>query len=443
MTNIGKSAAAAMLLVSSVSFGQISSDKTAGSDYDVLEVRLMVDGEGYLRLAKGGKIVYARSATLRPVQNIMTTSDGAVLWPRMVLPKGAQEFEVNLEGHVFATTPKGRLRVGQVVLAQFPKGMEPKKKVGAYLTGIQKPSLVNPGDDLAGVVRVEQEFVAKATKPQKHTHVSPETTEPATATSSQKIVTETNRQAPKPTVSESGKPVQIRLKQRTEVTTENFTLGDIATLSGDEVMCEEMAKIDLGKTPPIGVRKIFNEPILKATLLAAGIEADRFSLDVPTAASLVRKSAVLKGSDVDAKAIESAKTKSGLDMPFRVLQPMEDMPIPDGEIEIETLKVFEVGDGYSVELSILLNGKKFAQKVLRVAPDSSAPSIKAGTTVRIRMICRGAAVEAEGKLVTKIAYVGQMVTVSRETTPEPGKQRGETVMHTGKLINPNTVEVIL
>lgn len=403
----------------------------------------MVDGEGYLRLAKGGKIVYARSVTLRPVQNVMTTSDGAVLWPRMVLPKGAEEFEVNLEGHVFATTPKGRLRVGQVVLAQFPKGMEPKQKVGAYLTGIQKPSLVNPGDELAGVVRVEQDFVAKTTKPQKHSQATGETSETATATSSQKIVSQPNRQAPTPTVSETAKPVHIRLKQRTEVSTENFTLGDIATLSGDEVMCEEMAKIDLGKTPPIGVRKIFNEPILKATLLAAGVEADRFSLDVPTAASLVRKSAVLKGEDVNQKAIEAAKSKSGLDMPFRVLQPMEDMAIPDGEIEYQTNAVIEVGDGYSVDISVMLNGKKFAQKVLRVAPDSRAPSLKAGTNVRIRMICRGATVEAEGKLVTKIAYVGQMVTVSRETTPEPGKQRGETVMHTGKLVNANTVEVIL
>ncbi len=432
-----------MLLVSSVSFGQISSQPESGKGSTVLEVRLVVDGEGYLRLAKGGKIVYARSATLRPVQNVMTTTDGAVLWPRMVLPKGAEEFEVNLEGEVYATTTKGRMRVGQVVLAQFPKGMEPKQKVGSYLSGIQKPSLVNPGDELAGVVRVEQEFVAKTTKPQKHSHATAETNDTTVATSTQKIASNASRQAPKPTASESNKPVHIRLNQRTEVSTENFTLGDIATLSGDEVMCAELEKVDLGKTPPIGVRKVFSEHILKSTLLAAGIEADRFSLDVPAAATLVRKSAVLKGTDVDAKAIESAKAKSGLDVPFRVLQPMEDMPIPDGEIEIQATKVYEVGDGYSVDLSILLNGKKFAQKILRVAPDSTAPSIKAGASIRIRLVCRGATVEADGKLVTKIAYVGQMVIVSRETTPEPGKQRGETVTHTGKLINSNTVEVIL
>lgn len=443
MANIGKSATAAMLLISSASFGQVSPQAVPSKGGTVLEVRLMVDGEGYLRLAKGGKIVYTRSATLRPVQNVMTAADGAVLWPRMVLPKGAEEFEVNLEGEVYATTEKGRMRVGQVVLAQFPKGMEPKQKVGSYLVGVQKPSLVNPGDELAGVVRVEQEFVASTTKPQKHPYATNESVEKVSASSSQKIVSNASRQAPKPIAAETSKPVHIRLKQRTEVSTETFTLGDIATLSGDEVMCEELAKVDLGKTPPIGIRKIFNEATLKATLLAAGIEADRFSLDVPTSAALVRKSAVLKGEDVNQKAIESAKSKSGLEMPFRVLQPMEDMPIPDGEIEIHATSVLEVGDGYSVDLSIMLNGKKFAQKVLRVAPDASAPSLKAGTGVRIRMVCRGATVESEGKLVTKIAYVGQMVTVSRETTPEPGKQRGETVMHTGKLINSNTVEVIL
>src|SRR5579871_6059768 len=108
-----------------------------------------VDGEGYLRFVREGRIVYATSASLT-CQNSVLGSKGLPLVPAIRIPANAIRLDVDLSGNVVASTNLGKTACGQIVLARFST---PLASESGFLISTTRASLGNPGDGMFGVIR--------------------------------------------------------------------------------------------------------------------------------------------------------------------------------------------------------------------------------------------------------------------------------------------------
>src|SRR5438105_25286 len=112
-----------------------------------------VEGEGYLRLAKEGRVVYATSAKLDVVGGKLGSA-GATFLPAIQISASAEALDVDLEGNVFIKSSAGRTLAGRLVLALFPANASLLDD-GAFKTAADRPRLGNPGEETNGVIRTE------------------------------------------------------------------------------------------------------------------------------------------------------------------------------------------------------------------------------------------------------------------------------------------------
>src|SRR5579862_8614347 len=80
-------------------------------------VKVHVDGAGYMRFVRDGRVVYAKTATFVSIDGSLG-SEGAKLLPEIPVPTTAPTITVDLQGNVDA----GTAHLGRLVLAIFPAG---------------------------------------------------------------------------------------------------------------------------------------------------------------------------------------------------------------------------------------------------------------------------------------------------------------------------------
>ena len=112
-------------------------------------VKVHVDGPGYLRFIRDGRVVYAKAATFLSIDGNLG-SEGAKVLPEVPIPVGTQTFKVDLQGNVDV----GSAHLGRLVLAIFPAGST-SSTTDDFFTFSERPTLTNPGEDAAGVIRVD------------------------------------------------------------------------------------------------------------------------------------------------------------------------------------------------------------------------------------------------------------------------------------------------
>src|SRR5580698_6886080 len=80
-------------------------------------VKVHVDGAGYMRFIRDGRVVFAKAATFVSIEGQLG-SEGATVLPPISVPEGIQTLKVDLQGNVDA----GSSHLGRLVLAIFPAG---------------------------------------------------------------------------------------------------------------------------------------------------------------------------------------------------------------------------------------------------------------------------------------------------------------------------------
>lgn len=366
-----------------------------------LSLDVKVDGAGYMRFVSEGRVVYANSAQLTVVRGSLGHKSGALLLPTIKIPSNAPSLSVDLEGRVFA----GSSNVGRLVLALFGEG-DPLKPSGSFLVAANRPKLSNPGEGLAGVIRM----AGYAPIPQ---------TEPA------KTIKPVNK------ITRSGNAV-IVVSGESEASGERFLLGEIAQISASPELTETLKAIEIGDTPAIGVSRGLDVRQIAARLKAEGFEVDDLSIEIAPGSKVHRKAQIIPAADFERVAVEAARQALGDAVPLIAQVSTQEFKAPMGKLELVAESCVTNSSGASVLIAVKIDGRRYNARQIQVKPDAQAPGVRFGSPVTILMVSGGATVEVSGQAKGN-AFIGQMVTVKTSTGVE----------FTGTVVSPDRVEVKL
>ena len=384
----------------------------------VTPVKVHVDGPGYLRFMRDDRAVYAKAATFVIIDGDLG-SEGAKILPEIPIPAGAQTLKVDLQGNVDA----GSAHLGRLVLAIFPAGST-SSTTDSFFTFSERPTLTNPGEDTAGVIRTEGESVPPS--------VSGSPSHPAK--------TPLPARGKSSTSSTSAAQVEILVRQHSEVVGDAFTLGDIATISGPDDQIEAYKNVKIGATAIAGFNRIIDQRFLALKLRGTGHSEGRYVLVVPDGADVARKVKTISVQDITDLAIKTAQDKIGVKIDFRVNGGIKPIVAPDGEVTLEASDPDANAKGYTVVITAREGNTIVGTQTVMLVPPAQLGDVKIGDTVKVVLKAGAAVIEVEGRAITA-GFVGQKIKVSITASPNSGG--GKTTTHTGTVIEAGKVEVDL
>jgi hypothetical protein len=332
---------------------------------NTLTLPVRVDGEGYLRFVRDGRIVYATSADLT-VQTGALGFKGLPVTPYIHIPANAIRLEVDLSGNVVAVAGTAKTTCGRLVLARFDS--KPTADQG-FLVSATRATIGNPGEGVFGVIR------------------------------------SSNNAAPQAQGEGS-----IAVRKLTEVEGDSVTLGDIAEISGDPATKKGLQAVVFGPAPAVGLDVPVTRGRIQALLKRVGMNAE---VDVPAAATIRRKAQTIKQEEFIAAATKAAQEELGAEVPMTCSDQQGDFKAPFGTVELKTKGISTSGTNVSVVIGVHVEGKYVNSRTVNLKPDSSG-QIRAGTAIKISMKSAGLTVEVNGKARTG-GIVGQTITVVTDT----------------------------
>jgi hypothetical protein len=341
----------------------------------IAQLHLHVDGEGYLRFARGSQAVYSADATLTTSSGVLASQDGYPLLPQIHVPSDGAGVKVEIDGTV---TISGAA-AGRIVLASF--GATPLQKLGVYFTCSGRSSIGYPGDGILGVIRCS------------------------------KNGSKTTQAVTRPTGQQAGLTIEVRL--HSELEKPHILLGDIADFSGSQSEQATVADLDLGAMPILGAERGISRTYILAVLRSQGIVTDKINIICPVGSTVVRKSQKVTEDALIAAAMDGAKTKLGIDFAMRCQRDVPDVIAPTGELQINARDATPNGDGATVDLEIDVDGTAVARRTVALVPSVAVPEVHAGDPLKVRIEKNGATVEISGKARAG-ARVGGTVTVETE-----------------------------
>jgi hypothetical protein len=366
-------------------------------------VDVRVDGDGYLRFAQDARVVYAAKVKLVVHDGKIETSDGAGLLPPIDAPGSLSSLTVDLQGNVIGTTTTGNVTLGRLVLAIFPQGTSMTQASG-FLTASVRPSLGNPGEDTNGVIRTGEDAKSAEIHHQTSPKRDPEVIKPV-----MKPKTDVDKGSQEST-DWKGAP-QIIVSQTTEISTEQFTLADVAQIHAKPALADQLSKIVLGDSPAAGLPRALVAPQILSKIRQAGIDPTGFDVQIPIGSTIKRASQVVTVDQWSSAAIGAVEKSLGTDVPMTADVSSVEFRAPLGQLELRIENCVQAQMTYTVTVAVFVDGKRFNSRIIRVTPDSSAICVKANQDVTISMACGGASVECTGKTRTA-GFVGQTVTVA-------------------------------
>jgi len=368
----------------------------------ITPVNVRVDGDGYLRLMRDGRAVYAKLATLTalPDGRLGTTAGDPVL-PSITVPAGASALRVDLEGNVSA----GAGPIGRLVLAIFPANSALSEK-GGVLLATDRPKLGNPGEGPNGVIRTDAGSIAS------------------------------NGSAPIKTaapVAVTGK-VRITANASAEVAGDVVKLGDIATIEAAEPLRSTLAQVDLGEAPAFGLRRVFDRLRISTRLRSAGVAPDSIELIVPTAINVTRQGQSIPQSAFIETALKTVAL-SGIEYTSDDVAP--EFKAPLGEVRLVSEGVAGLNTAAcSVKIAVFVDGKRINSRTIKLTATVLPASIKSGESVKVRFLAGGAVIELTG-IARSAGKIGDQISV--EVRPEGADKS----VHLARVIGAGVVEVKL
>jgi hypothetical protein len=225
----------------------------------------------------------------------------------------------------------------------------------------------------------------------------------------------------------------IRVNALSEVSGPRVRLGEISEISASADIKAKLEQIDLGTAPVAGIPRPVVLARIQSMVIVAGLKIKDVDIQLPMDARIA-----LKVQKVDvAKFVEAAKQAVASSVGPNVLltnsQTFPDFNAPIGELTFEASKPVKSLNGFSVLVTVFVDGKKVNSRIINLGVDaSSAAAIKSGDTVRIYIRSAGATIEVSGRARTG-GYTGQAITVVSSTGS----------IHQGKVLSASEVEVKL
>jgi hypothetical protein len=323
-------------------------------------------------------------------------------------------------------------------LAIFPAGTT-SSTTDSFFTFSERPTLTNPGEDVAGVIRVDGAPAGagvNANEAASKVAVSGllvKHTEPSTSSSgtTRHIAT---------TSATTGAQVEILVRQHSDVMGAAFTVGDIATVTGPDDAVEAFKKIKIGETAIAGVNRVIDQRYVALKLRGAGHTEGSYVLVVPEGADVSRKVKTIPAQDIIDLAIKAAQEKIGAKIDFRVAGSVRPIVADDGDIVLETSDPEQTTKGYVVVVTARAGNTIVGTQTVTVVPPAQLGDVKVGDTVKVILKAGTAVIEVEGRAMTA-GYVGQRIKVSITASPNGGS--GKTTTHTGTVMEAGKVEVDL
>jgi hypothetical protein len=374
--------------------------------------KVSVDGEGYLRFVRDGRVVYARSATLSIADGKLSQEAGCPVAPTISVSGSPAKIEVDLEGNVRGAYGGQTRLLGRLVLAVFA-GAGPTPDTSGLMVASDRPTLANPGEGATGVIRSSGSSAEVTPVKPKATPITPEKP-PAWALATG--------------------PVHITVHPLSQVSGKQFLLGEIADVEGDGA--DALRQVVIGESPALGVERGIDKVRIQGRLRMAGINPTSFDIQVPANAKVGRQSQKVTNDQFSQKAIEAALVQvPGAD--FKCTSNQGDMAVPEGTVELIAERTTQNGTNVAVTIAIMVDGKRFNSRTLTLVAAIGANQVKAGSAVRIKVISNGAAVEVSGRTKTTANVGGSVEVITNPTAQMPSSTL------TGVLKAPGIVEVKL
>lgn len=358
-------------------------------------VKARVDGEGYIRLAKDGQVVFASQAEFTVRDHRLVEVGGAEPLPQ--IRADGENISIALDG----TISVNGCAAGRLVIGLFPKGAS-LQRIGTYWITDSRAKLANPGEGTCGVIRSDT-----APKP--------------------------NGQAPKPVKNPTsiGRPTIVVMPE-SKIKGDAFTLGDIAEVQASADVLDSLRAVEIGRTPAIGVVRGIDAVGINARLRMAGYKPEQFSISVPLGAKVLRSSQSISSDQLVAAASEAVRMRFGLNAPLKLNNIAAPVLAPEGQVAISVGSLTKNNDGFSASVQVSVDGKPVQTRFLQLTVAGGIVNVPANTPIKIRVRVSGASLEVGGKTKTA-GFVGQMISVQTDTGS----------VHQGMLIDQQTVEVKL
>lgn len=369
----------------------------------VPSLSIKVDGEGYLRFTRGTNVLYARSAVLVPSPKGLVAADGSILAPKVFAPAGATSLTCSLDGEISANVAADVKPIARIVLAVF-KDKPSFVNFGSMLSTLSKPTLADPGEGLAGVIRADRGVAKVQTKPK------------AAGTAKHGFFTPS---------------AEVTVRPDSMVESETISLEAVADISGDPSLVKTLKGIDLGRAPYFGSARSITTATIRASIASAQVDIRTVQISVPSGAKVARKSQSVTIETINQTVSDTFKRKFGIDVDLELRTRQFAVPVPVGEATVEASNLQVRDNQLSVTVDISVN-KKLSTTLNLMYGMGNIPQVKLGDEVKLKMISSSATVVVKGK-AQGTAYLGQKVTVKTDTG----------ALQTGVLMANNTVEVRL
>lgn len=360
-----------------------------------LTLPVHVDGEGYMRFTRDGRVVYSKDTTLTVVDGKLASVDGPLVNPRVTVADGATDLRVDLEGHLFATFSTGEKEIGRLVIALFPEDVRPVVDNG-FLISSYRPEIVDPGTKTAGLIRG---------------------------------VAVVNVIAPSVV---AGGVVEIQLREFAEVASTTFNLGDIADVIADETTKAKLLGLEVSTTPALGGTLKMSPEMVRLRLLRHTKDAEKFKFSGSNQVAVSRQGQDVTHEMFVAAALSAARQKFGPETPVSCETTGPTIRVPMGKLELVGEDVKENGKTATVRVAIIVDGERINSRTVTVAKEDMLSNLRVGATVKVLVRSSAAVVETTGR-VRSIDLFNKTVTVLTDTGAEL----------TGVATTNNTIEVQL
>ena len=376
-----------------------------------------VEGEGYLRFAREGRIVYAKVAALTVEEGQLSGPNGARVLPSILIPTNGKALRVDGAGAVSILAGENRTEVGRLLLAKFA-ATESLTAQGAYLLARSRPTIGFP--ETAGFGSIVAEGAAA--------NVAPAQPKAEPDSQGKSVVRVFQPDAPG--------TLTVVVEPRVEVSGARVLLGEIATLSGPGV--ETAGGADFGPTPPIGVPMRINRERILSKLAAQGFKRSQVELQSPDVIEVWRKGQRVTQSQFSDAAIALAAATFGNSGAWSSADTAPDFIAPIGSLSLKVESLKPSPEGAAASVAVFVSGRRVNSRTVSLA--CSIPLVegaKAGQPVKVKFVIHGIVAEVDGRAKSS-GYIGQSIEVLVSLMPG-----SPPTSHFGTIVAPGHVEVKL
>lgn len=391
---------------------------------------IQVDGEGYLRFAKDGSVIYAKHVSLEWRDGLIVSQDGDPVWPKIKAESEPKSIEVDLRGRVLLGYSNEVIEAGRLVLALFPDDVRPVES-GRYLKIFGDAELKEPGEGLAGVIRPWTGSVASTPEPERSFIKVYETEVEVPVKSKEDSVVAIQRSQKTDHVGDSEwiatGGIEIAFPDESEVSGNFMTLGDVADIFCAPDLKARLAAVDLGNSPVFGVPRQIDRTWILGRLKAAGFAPATVRVVGPVRLTIKRVGqSITQQMFVDAAVREIATQYPGFEP--ESTKPVPDLDVPVGELQLVAERVAKSGSTLMVTVAAFVDGKRINSRNLTFTNNVVPLSLSVGDTVSVTFLSGAVVIETTGQ-IKKVDRVKGEVTVQIST----GKQVVGTLNTQGKI----------